>query len=104
MARIGYSVLFLSCVMAMSAHVQASMGAQDASQPDAEAETAPQPAATAAVKEKRICRREDITGSRFTKKVCMTQSEWDHVRNATREAMRDMDSRPQNPYVDQGGG
>lgn len=101
MARVGYAVLFLTSVMAMSTHVQAST---DATRPSTDAEEAPQPAATATAKEKRICRREDITGSRFTKKVCMTQSEWDNVRSATREAMRDMDSRPLNPYVDQGGG
>jgi NAD dependent epimerase/dehydratase family enzyme len=52
---------------------------------------AAQSATTAdADKDKEICKREQVTGSNFTKRICMTQEEWEMVRQRTEQAMEDI--------------
>ncbi|MGF1462516.1 MAG: hypothetical protein ACFB2Z_05035 [Maricaulaceae bacterium] len=38
-----------------------------------------------------VCKHEPITGSRFTKRTCLTQAQWDDRRAADREAIRDLE-------------
>jgi hypothetical protein len=104
-------VLVLSCVVAVSAHAQSTV---DVRQAPASATTSPEgtEASEAAAaengaiagedKEKQVCRRETVTGSRFTQRVCMSEADWAELRRATKAALRDAESRPQNPYRDEG--
>lgn len=39
--------------------------------------------------EKKICKRSVPTGSRFTKKICMTKNEWDAIRETARQSTQD---------------
>lgn len=45
-------------------------------------------------RDKRVCKRTVVTGSRFAKQVCHTQAEWDELAQSTRGTMRDIDARP----------
>jgi len=58
------------------------------------AQTAPAPAATKPVKEKKICRQEDVTGSIMMARTCHTKEEWaridaENARNAQHILGRD---------------
>ena len=54
--------------------------AQAAPEGEAETEAAPTPEAEAATDENRIiCRRTQVIGSKFTKRICGTQAEWDEL-------------------------
>lgn len=97
-------ILGLSCVIAVPAYAQSSAVAQQTTEPSAqEATQAKVETADAAQngnaddgKGKLRCRFETITGSRFKRKICMTEEDRNEVRRATREAMREVDNRP-NP-------
>lgn len=51
---------------------------------------APEPAKAAAKEEKVICKYEAETGSRFSKKVCMTPSQMKARRDEARKAVSDI--------------
>jgi len=97
-------ILGLSCMIAVPAYAQSSTGEQQVSEPSAQEATqvnagaaeAPKDANADAGKSKLRCRLETMTGSRFKNKVCMTEEEWAELRRATKEAMREVDNRP-NP-------
>ena len=97
-------ILGLSCVIAVPAYAQSPTdgqqvpepSAQEATQAAAGAADAPQNANTDGGKSKLRCRLETMTGTRFKNKVCMTEEEWAELRRATKEAMREVDNRP-NP-------
>ena len=40
--------------------------------------------------DREICRREQIVGSRFNKRICMSQEEWEMVRQRTETAKDDI--------------
>ena len=40
--------------------------------------------------DREVCRREAVTGSRFTKKICHTQAEWDRMRARAQSGTRDI--------------
>ena len=44
-----------------------------------------------------VCKREKETGSRLSKKVCMTAREWEQQRLENQEAMRNATMSPQSP-------
>ena len=51
----------------------------------AQASSAPQaPTANAESKAKRVCKSEPVVGSRFAKKVCHTQAEWEAIQQNDR--------------------
>lgn len=57
-----------------------------------------------AVKEKKICRTETVTGSLVAKRrTCMTKAEWDQLADNTRKTMGDM-SRHQGLGTETGSG
>lgn len=63
-----------------------------ASAPEAApATTAPQapPAATAKTKEQMICKTEQVTGSRFTHKVCYSKAEYEAKQRLQQEQLRE---------------
>lgn len=41
----------------------------------------------------KVCKREDVTGSRMPKRVCYTPEQWEARQRAAREAVREMDAR-----------
>lgn len=41
-----------------------------------------------------ICRREPLTGTRLTKARCHTRYDWERMRGAATETMRDINSQP----------
>ncbi len=43
-----------------------------------------------------ICRKEEITGSRFAKRVCMTKSQWDEQTRKTEEFERRLNETTQS--------
>jgi hypothetical protein len=44
--------------------------------------------------DKVICKKEEITGSRFTKRVCMTRSAWDDQQRRTEDFERRLGETP----------
>lgn len=42
----------------------------------------------------KVCRNEDVTGSRMPKRVCHTPEQWAARERAAKEAVREMDARP----------
>lgn len=42
----------------------------------------------------KICRYEDVTGSRMRKRVCFTQERWDAREMAAKNLVRDLDAKP----------
>ncbi len=46
--------------------------------------------------DKMICRKEEITGSRFAKRVCMTKSQWDEQTRKTEEFERRLNETTQS--------
>ena len=42
--------------------------------------------ASQAAEDKMVCKRTPVTGSRFKKKVCMTQEQWDSMRDDAKSA------------------
>lgn len=44
-------------------------------------------------KKGKICRTEDVTGSRMPKRVCHTPEQWEARERAGREAVRELDAR-----------
>ena len=62
-------------------------------------ETSPAPAAKSkAVRDpnKVICRAQPITGSRFTRDVCLTRQQWDEQNARSEQMMRNFNSRASN--------
>ena len=52
------------------------------------------PAPTTATREKRICKAdESFTGSRFKKKVCLTETEWANRSATTANDLKNMGAR-----------
>lgn len=41
-----------------------------------------------------VCRREPLTGTRLTKARCHTRYDWERMRGAATETMRDINSQP----------
>lgn len=41
-----------------------------------------------------VCRREPLTGTRLTKARCHTRYDWERMRGAATETMRDLNSQP----------
>jgi hypothetical protein len=104
-------VLLMSCMVAVSAHAQSvadsrqapSSAAMSSEEPEvSQAAGAENGAVAGEDKEKQVCRRETLTGSRFTQRICMSEADWTELRRATKAALRDAESRPQNPYRDEG--
>jgi hypothetical protein len=50
-----------------------------------------------AQKEKRECRSTMITGTRFTKRLCNTPSEWKKIEEAAQSYLRDAQSKTNKP-------
>ncbi len=46
--------------------------------------------------DKMICHKEEITGSRFAKRVCMTKSQWDEQQRRTEEFERRLNETTQS--------
>ena len=71
----------------------------------AQAQPAPavpaQPGA-APVKEKKICRTEESTGSIMIKRICHTQAEWNALSQANRGTLNDMSEQQQRQQMTSG--
>ncbi|MFO1427147.1 MAG: hypothetical protein U1F11_09255 [Steroidobacteraceae bacterium] len=63
-------------------------------QPAAAPPAAAPPDATASATTKKICRREQVVGSRIPVKVCRSQAELDAEREATQNALKAMPRKP----------
>lgn len=65
-----------------------------ASAPEAAPATAPQtpPPAAAKAKEEMICKSEQVTGSRFTHKVCYSKAEYEARQRLQQEQLRESQS------------
>lgn len=49
-----------------------------------------------------ICRREKVTGTRLTRARCHSRYDWERMRSAATETMRDIESQPR-PCLDGAG-
>jgi hypothetical protein len=67
----------LALVMAAAAVAGADAPATATAQDQAVVVKAPDKALTAPDPERVVCRKEQVTGSRFYKRVCLTQEQWD---------------------------
>jgi hypothetical protein len=77
------------------------LAANDASNPAAA--PPPKPAASAAPSapaakpaddpDKVVCREEPVTGSRFTRRICMTKAEWDDHEKQSHDLMNHLDQQ-----------
>ena len=68
-----------------------------------ETEAAPAPEAEAATDENKIiCRRTQVIGSKFTKRVCGTQAEWDELSRRGQTNTREFQDKGQS--IRQAGG
>jgi hypothetical protein len=66
----------------------AAFGAAAAQAPAA---APPPPQAKPAAEEKKICKREDMTGSRVAgKRVCRTKAQWDAITQQDQQALQEM--------------
>lgn len=45
-------------------------------------------------KQGKICRFEDVTGSRMRKRICHTQEQWDARERAAQNLVRELDAKP----------
>ena len=45
-------------------------------------------------KDGKICRVEDVTGSRMRKRICHTQEQWDARERAAQNLVRELDGKP----------
>ena len=45
-------------------------------------------------KQEKICRFEDVTGSRMRKRICHTQEQWDARERAAEDLVRELDGKP----------
>lgn len=61
--------------------------AAPAAQPASETPAATAPAAPAPKAPEMVCKREAVTGTRFTKKICMTKDEADQQRQHDRQML-----------------
>lgn len=52
----------------------------------------------------KICRYEEVTGSRMRKRVCQTAERWEARERTSKNLMRELDGRPVKGYVNEGGG
>lgn len=41
-----------------------------------------------------VCRREAATGTRFVKRTCRTQREWDEITEKSQQSFREVQNRP----------
>lgn len=76
------------------------VAASDATSPQvtAPAKAAPASVATASSKPAKdpnriVCRTEEVTGSRFTQRICQTQAQWDNSEEAAQNYKRSIDDR-----------
>ena len=80
-------------LLAMQAQPAATTQAADA-KPDEDAQTAEQVAqAEDAEKDKIICRRTAVIGSKFKKKICGTKEQWATMHNRGEDSTREMQRR-----------
>jgi hypothetical protein len=72
-------------MLRMIAFVLSSAAMMLSSAAYAQASSAPQaPTATTESKAKRVCKSDPVIGSRFVKKICHTQAEWDAIQKNDR--------------------
>lgn len=51
---------------------------------------------------KMVCTNEPVTGSRFPRRLCYTQADWQKIKDAAVETTREFQGRPTGP-VEEGG-
>jgi len=79
------SVVAAACVLAFA---PAAAQETDGTTPVAQAESA------RPNKDEKICRVEDVTGSRMRKRICHTQEQWDARERAAQNLVRELDGKP----------
>lgn len=97
-----YRKVLLGAGLAMGMTALAPAGAAGPQTPEQEEAPAHaeagQPTQNAAVEkepvdpDKRVCKRTEVTGSRFPKVVCHTQAQWDDMAQGTRSKMQEIGS------------
>lgn len=77
--------------------------AQEAEEPtSAQAETTVAQQAVVTGRNGRVCRYEDVTGSRMKRRICYTPKRWEARERAAQELVRELDAKPIGRNVDGG--
>jgi len=85
-------MLLLALAMAATMADTPATSQSPASQPSAPA--ASKPADAADDPNKVICRREEVTGSHFERRVCMTRAQWDQQTRAAQRLEQQIHEAP----------
>ncbi len=76
--------LFIASLLVISGTASPALAAQQSAPTPVQAEN---PSADKQPEEKKICRRDGVTGSRLpTKRTCRTKAEWDAINNKNAES------------------
>jgi len=59
----------------------------------------PDPVTTKVAEDKEVCKRQPVLGSRFNRKVCMKQSQWDALEEDGRRTTGDIQRKGSSPGV-----
>lgn len=97
----------LSAGLLTAAHVAYATGAESPASATSAADTKPEAVASStgnAVNEKKICTTEAMTGSRFPRRVCLTQLEWNRVKETSVRTTRELQDLPTGPVEAKEGG
>ncbi len=86
-------------LMCISGVALASSPAKSDPPAEAQAEKAPNIEETASerraqAKQVKVCRTEAVTGSRFSRKICHTREEWDRMKEAGVETVKNIQKAP----------
>jgi hypothetical protein len=94
-AAVGFGLGLAGNVLAGDEAVAAATEATAGSTPAAEASSDTTPAAAEGKQRKdgKICRSEEVTGSRMPKRVCLSAERWEARERAARELMRELDGK-----------
>ncbi len=88
--RLGFLYCGLVVATTLSGFGQVSAAVQNAAEQDDVTEAGSRPNVD---KKGKICRTEEVTGSRMPKRVCHTPEQWEARERAGREAVRELDAR-----------
>lgn len=87
--RVSDFMLFALLMMASTFTAQ-SVSAQEPAEDTSEESSTP----IASQRGEKVCRYEDVTGSRMRKRVCFTQDRWDAREMAAKTLARELDAKP----------
>ena len=91
------AVLITGVLSSAPVAAQEAQGAQKAE----EAAVTPSAMATGSGRSARVCRYEDVTGSRMGKRVCRTSEQWEARERSAKAAVRELDNKPVAGYLNE---